>query len=82
MPRVSYLRTVGNNLNLKMRLKYFYFILFTFTLDYCNPENESDLEKFTGRWTLNVVETQADSADIWEPRQDYDKNRKGFIVYD
>lgn len=65
-----------------MRFKYFYFILFTFMLDSCKLENESDFEKFTGRWTLHIVEAQADSAGIWEPRQDHYKNRKGFIVYD
>lgn len=42
----------------------------------------SDFEKFTGRWTLYIVEAQADSAAIWEPRQDHYKNRKGFIIYD
>ena len=29
-----------------------------------------------------MVESQADSTSIWEPRQDRYKNRKGFIIYD
>ncbi|WP_075351126.1 lipocalin-like domain-containing protein [Algoriphagus marinus] len=66
-----------------MRLKYLYFILIAFLLVSCNPENEtSDFEKFTGRWTLHLVEVQSDSAANWEPRQDDYKNRKGFIIYD
>ncbi len=49
----------------------------------CQPKHEvSDFEKFTGRWSLHVVETQADSISGWEPRQDHYKNRKGFIIYD
>jgi hypothetical protein len=49
----------------------------------CSGENESsDFEKFTGRWTLHIVETQADSTSNWEPRQDHYKNRQGFIIYD
>lgn len=65
-----------------MGSKFFYLILFTFMLYSCNLKNESDFEKFTGRWTLYVVEAQADSASIWKPRQDHYKNRKGFIIYD
>jgi len=42
----------------------------------------SDFEKFTGRYSLHIVESQNDSISIWEPRQDYYKNRKGFIIYD
>lgn len=51
-----------------------------------NPGNEtpdlSDFEKFTGRWTLGIVESQSDSTSEWEPRQDHYKNRKGYIIYD
>ncbi len=53
------------------------------TLLSCKTENEtSDFDKFTGRWTLDIVETQADATSIWEPRQGDYKNRKGFILYD
>ncbi|MBC2838154.1 lipocalin-like domain-containing protein [Robiginitalea sp. SC105] len=49
----------------------------------CNAENESsDFDKFTGRWTLSIVETQKDTTSRWEPRQGNYKNRKGFIIYD
>ena len=49
----------------------------------CTRENEpSDFNKFTGRWTLNIVEVQNDSISAWKPRQDHYKNRKGFIIYD
>lgn len=49
----------------------------------CKQEDEpSDFDNFTGRWTLGIVEIQADSTSIWEPRQDHYKNRKGFILYD
>ena len=49
----------------------------------CNAENEkSDFDKFTGRWSLYVVEIQSDSISAWAPRQDHYKNRKGFIIYD
>ena len=49
----------------------------------CNPKNEIfDFEKFTGRWSLHLVEIQADSLSTWEPRQDHYKNRQGFIIYD
>ena len=49
----------------------------------CKPESEiSDFEKFTGRWSLHIVEIQADSLSTWEPRQDHYKNRQGFIIYD
>jgi hypothetical protein len=42
----------------------------------------SDFEKFTGRWSLHIVESQNDSILTWESRQDHYKNRKGFIIYD
>ncbi|GAA4806685.1 lipocalin-like domain-containing protein [Litoribaculum gwangyangense] len=49
----------------------------------CKQENKtSDFDKFSGRWTLDIVETQADSTSIWEPREDHYKNRNGFIIYD
>ncbi len=49
----------------------------------CQREKElSDFDKFTGRWTLYIVEIQADSASNWKPRQDHYRNRKGFILYD
>ncbi|WP_262709998.1 lipocalin-like domain-containing protein [Hyunsoonleella aestuarii] len=49
----------------------------------CTAENEtSDFNKFTGRWTLNIVEIKTDSISNWKPRQDHYKNRKGFIIYD
>lgn len=49
----------------------------------CNPKSEiSDFEKFTGRWSLHIVEIQADSLSSWEPRQDHYRNRQGFIIYD
>lgn len=66
-----------------MRLKYLYFAIIITLLLSCNEENEiSDFEKFTGRWTLYIVESQTDSTSTWEPRQDNYKNRKGFIIYD
>ena len=49
----------------------------------CNPQDDvSDFNKFTGRWSLHIVETQADSTSQWAPRQDHYKNRQGFILYD
>ena len=43
---------------------------------------ESDFDKFNGRWTLGIVEVQTDSISKWKPRQDHYKNRQGFIIYD
>lgn len=66
-----------------MRQRYLYFAIIVTLLLSCKKKTEqSDFDKFTGRWTLNIVETQADSTSIWEPRQDHYKNRKGFIIYD
>jgi hypothetical protein len=66
-----------------MRLEYLYFATLMALLLSCKEENEMpDFEKFTGRWTLGIVESQTDSASSWEPRQDHYKNRKGFILYD
>jgi hypothetical protein len=49
----------------------------------CTTGNkQSDFDKFTGRWTLGIVETQSDSISPWKPRQDHYKNRQGFIIYD
>ena len=51
----------------------------------CNRDEtvqSSEFDKFTGRWTLSVVEVQPDSNAVWEPRQDHYKNRQGFILYD
>lgn len=47
-----------------------------------NEYQDDDLEKFTGRWKLYIVESKADSLSGWEPRQDHYKNRQGFIIYD
>jgi len=38
--------------------------------------------EFPGRWTLHVVQTQADCTSNREPRQDHYKDRQGFIIYD
>ena len=58
-------------------------ILLTITLFSCNEKGPaSDFDKFTGRWELHVVETQADSNANWLPRQDRYRNRQGFIIYD
>ncbi len=66
-----------------MRLTYLYSTLITFLLVSCAQVNESsNLEKFKGRWKLNIVEMQVDSASSWKPREDHYKNRKGFILYD
>ncbi|MFC3881854.1 lipocalin-like domain-containing protein [Algoriphagus namhaensis] len=66
-----------------MKLAYFYSAFTFLLLASCTREKEpSDLEKFTGRWSLYIVEEQVDSAANWEPRQDHYKNRKGFIIYD
>ncbi|WP_163718742.1 lipocalin-like domain-containing protein [Mangrovibacterium lignilyticum] len=63
--------------------RYLYFAITITLLHSCKKENEtSDFAKFTGRWTLDRVETQVDSTDGWVPRQDNYKNRKGFIIYD
>ena len=49
----------------------------------CGPDpGNSDFDKFTGRWSLHIVESQNDSISSWEPRQDHYKNRQGFILYD
>lgn len=45
-------------------------------------EEESDFEKFTGRWRLHVVDIKIDSTAAWVPREDHYKNRQGFILYD
>jgi hypothetical protein len=42
----------------------------------------SDFDKFTGRWSLHIVESKQDSASHWKPRDDHYKNRQGFILYD
>ncbi|WP_191860220.1 lipocalin-like domain-containing protein [Hanstruepera ponticola] len=47
-----------------------------------NNQELSDFDKFTGRWTLDIVEVQKDSTTKWEPRQGHYKNRQGFIIYD
>ena len=71
--------TIKKNTNLKnLRILIILPLLLS-----CNTNNESsDFNKFTGRWTLNIVEVQTDSMSAWEPRQDHYKNRKGFIIYD
>lgn len=49
----------------------------------CSSGNDpSDFDKFTGRWTLGIVEIQRDSIAEWKERQDHYKNRQGFIIYD
>lgn len=54
-----------------------------FLLASCNPGDlHRDFGKFTGRWTLDVVEMKTDSLAEWVPRQDHYKNRQGFIIYD
>ena len=66
-----------------MKIKYQYFAIIITLLLSCNEQNRtSDFEKFTGRWTLDIVESQTDSTSVWEPRHDNYKNRKGFIIYD
>lgn len=66
-----------------MNLKNLKILVLLTLLISCNVENEkTDFEKFIGRWTLNIVETQTDSTSVWTPRQDHYKNRKGFIIYD
>ncbi|WP_455169697.1 lipocalin-like domain-containing protein [Aegicerativicinus sediminis] len=57
-------------------------IILTLVLS-CNREHKtSDFDKFTGRWSLSIVELQSDSISEWKPRQDHYKNRQGFIIYD
>jgi hypothetical protein len=71
--------TTIKNKNLK---NFTLLIILTLFLS-CTTENkESDFDKFTGRWTLCVVEIQTDSVSEWKPRQDHYKNRQGFIIYD
>ncbi len=49
----------------------------------CETKNRpSDFKKFTGRWSLYVVERQKDSSASWEEVQNHYKNRQGFIIYD
>lgn len=65
----------------KFHIPYIVFIsalLFSCTEEKTQP----DFEKFTGRWTLHIVESKSDSVSNWVPRQDHYKNRKGFILYD
>lgn len=45
-------------------------------------DKTTDFDKFTGRWSLHIVEMQIDSAANWVARQDHYKNRTGFILYD
>jgi hypothetical protein len=49
----------------------------------CNSKQPThDIEKFTGRWQLHVVQEKVDSAASWEARGGNYKNRQGFILYD
>lgn len=64
-------------------LKYLLLLIILTPFISCTTGNEqSDFDKFTGRWTLGVVEIQTDSIAEWKPRQDHYKNRQGFIIYD
>ncbi|GMQ30953.1 lipocalin-like domain-containing protein [Algoriphagus confluentis] len=66
-----------------MKFKFLYPFLVTVLIISCNQENDSsDFDKFSGRWSLALVEVQMDSSSIWVPRQGDYKNRKGFIIYD
>ena len=66
-----------------MRLKHLLILVMLISTLSCKKVNEqSDFDLFTGRWALYIIETKADSASVWEPRQDDYKNRKGFILYD
>ncbi|MCB0647855.1 MAG: lipocalin-like domain-containing protein [Saprospiraceae bacterium] len=47
-----------------------------------DEKDHSDFERFTGRWSLFVVESKVDSISAWMPRKDHYKNRQGFIIYD
>lgn len=49
----------------------------------CSTEtSRNDFDRFTGRWKLDIVESQVDSLSDWEPRGGRYKNRQGFIIYD
>jgi hypothetical protein len=59
----------------------FLFLLLVFIS--CRPEkSKSDFDKFTGRWSLHIVESQKDSTSSWEPRLGNYENRQGYILYD
>lgn len=64
------------------RSNAFYLILIALLIS-CKAENDqSDFDKFSGRWSLSIVEAKDDSISNWEPRQGHYRNRKGFIIYD
>ena len=64
-------------------MKKLLFITLLAILIACDSKDEiSDIDKFTGRWSLHIVEIRYDSASAWVPRQDHYKNRQGFIIYD
>jgi hypothetical protein len=53
------------------------------SLQACNQETQkTDYDRFTGRWSLDVVQVKADSLSPWVPRTDHYKGRNGFIIYD
>ena len=63
-------------------MKNYTLIILTLFLSCATEKEESDFDKFTGRWTLGIVEIQTDYDSEWKPRQDHYKNRQGFIIYD
>lgn len=66
-----------------MRFKEIIIIVVIAFLFSCKTESEtSDFKKFTGRWSLLMVEIQADSNSTWKRGQDHYKNLNGFIIYD
>ena len=56
-------------------------VIFTLSVA-CTVQESSDFEKFTGRWTLHVVEVKSDSLHPWIEREGNYKDRNGFIMYD
>lgn len=65
-----------------IRSNLLYLVLMVLSLS-CQAEKEpSDFDKFSGRWSLCIVESKTDSTSEWKPRQGHYKNRKGFIIYD
>ena len=41
-----------------------------------------EYDRFTGRWSLHIVEQQQDALSAWEPRKGTYDGRQGFIIYD
>ena len=60
------------------------FIMMIFSLILgCNNKSEiADFDKFTGRWSLYIVENKTSDTEPWQPMGGRYEGRQGFILYD